>query len=539
MATKAPSNSGKSSITTAGKTVYLTNKELLAEIKRSKKTGEMSNTLARMLQLLCSKFAKKGNFVNYCVDEQTTALTKRGWLSHDQISESDMILSYDINTGQLVWSKVKGVYRNQYSGPMHRLTTQGMDALVTPNHKFVSVERGIIPVENIISNEHITLMGKPEHHSPTDKFQYPDWFVELVGWAITEGHYSTRSIKRHSIIITQKHGNKADRIRSCLDAGAIKYKEYTQANNIIRFHCTGTDITAIHHTTAPRRVLSPEFIVSLTQSQRLLLINTMTAGDGWDRPSGGKGYFQKCNDHTNAFLMLCTLAGITTSCTSVTCKTPSSGSHPTGGIYQGYNVILYAEPKLWCKAEHIDFNGGRQGPGGRKENKPNIPTELYSGTIWCPQTEYGTFVCRRNGYIYVTGNSYNEDMQAYAMMMLVRTWNSFNPEKSNNPFAFFTQCIKHSFIQYLNQEKRQRDVRDLLLIDSGLNPSYGYDDSGNRIGGPGIEDDQDFDAIRSVAASLESIRFNDGPIERDDKGAEITPVDIPEVDVEDSEPPLV
>lgn len=76
--------------------------------------------------------------------------------------------------------------------------------------------------------------------------------------------------------------------------------------------------------------------------------------------------------------------------------------------------------------------------------------------------------------------TYNEDMQAYAMMMLVRTWNSFNPEKSSNPFAFFTQCIKNSFIQYLNQEKRQRNIRDLVLVDQGLNPSYGFDQNAGR-----------------------------------------------------------
>ncbi len=70
--------------------------------------------------------------------------------------------------------------------------------------------------------------------------------------------------------------------------------------------------------------------------------------------------------------------------------------------------------------------------------------------------------------------TYNEDMQAYAMLMLVKTWRSFNPEKSNNPFAFFTQCIKNSFIQYLNQEKKQRDVRDSLLVDNGLSPSHTY-----------------------------------------------------------------
>lgn len=114
--------------------------------------------------------------------------------------------------------------------------------------------------------------------------------------------------------------------------------------------------------------------------------------------------------------------------------------------------------------------------------------------------------------------SYNEDMQGYAMMMLVRTWNSFDPDKSSNPFAFFTQCIKNSFIQYLNQERRQRNVRDLLLIDQGLNPSYGYD-TGDRTG---IQDEHDFEHIRDTAETLsKQSQFADSPIERDDKGVEI------------------
>jgi DNA-directed RNA polymerase specialized sigma24 family protein len=70
--------------------------------------------------------------------------------------------------------------------------------------------------------------------------------------------------------------------------------------------------------------------------------------------------------------------------------------------------------------------------------------------------------------------SYNDDMQGYAMLMLVKTWNSFDPAKSNNPFAFFTQCIKNSFIQYLNHEKTQRDIKNETLIAAGMNPSYGY-----------------------------------------------------------------
>lgn len=70
--------------------------------------------------------------------------------------------------------------------------------------------------------------------------------------------------------------------------------------------------------------------------------------------------------------------------------------------------------------------------------------------------------------------TYNDDMQAFAMLMLVRTWQAFDPLKSQNPFAFFTQCIHHSFIQYLNQEKKQRNIRDEILVQHGMSPSYSY-----------------------------------------------------------------
>lgn len=85
--------------------------------------------------------------------------------------------------------------------------------------------------------------------------------------------------------------------------------------------------------------------------------------------------------------------------------------------------------------------------------------------------------------------TYNEDMQSYAMFMLIKTWDKFDPEKSQNPFAFFTQCVKNSFIQYLNSEKRQRDIRDSLLVDKGMDPSYTYQIEQDEK--KGVEDEED------------------------------------------------
>ena len=38
-----------------------------------------------------------------------------------------------------------------------------------------------------------------------------------------------------------------------------------------------------------------------------------------------------------------------------------------------------------------------------------------------------------------------EDCMAFAMEDLCKYWNRFNPDKSNNPFAYFTQIAKNGF----------------------------------------------------------------------------------------------
>lgn len=73
--------------------------------------------------------------------------------------------------------------------------------------------------------------------------------------------------------------------------------------------------------------------------------------------------------------------------------------------------------------------------------------------------------------------SYNDDMQAFALMTVCKVWRSFDPAKSQNPFAYFTQTIKHAFFQFLNSERKQRDTRDALLVEQGDNPSHTYSES--------------------------------------------------------------
>lgn len=138
---------------------------------------------------------------------------------------------------------------------------------------------------------------------------------------------------------------------------------------------------------------------------------------------------------------------------------------------------------------------------------------------------------KKGNYINYT---YNEDMQAYAMLMLVRTWNSFKLEKSDNPFAFFTQCIKNSFSQYLNHEKRQRNVRDAILVDQGLTPSFGYAEDCNDRMAVSMDDEEDFDVIQTEVDTLKNLQFEEDLINTDPTTISEAAPPITDAEIEDA-----
>jgi len=76
-----------------------------------------------------------------------------------------------------------------------------------------------------------------------------------------------------------------------------------------------------------------------------------------------------------------------------------------------------------------------------------------------------------------SGYSFKEDMICEALANLCQNALKFDPERSDNPFSFYTTCINNTFLQFLNHEKKHRRIRDELLIDLGENPSYNFADA--------------------------------------------------------------
>lgn len=72
------------------------------------------------------------------------------------------------------------------------------------------------------------------------------------------------------------------------------------------------------------------------------------------------------------------------------------------------------------------------------------------------------------------GYSFREDMVSSAVENLCKNALKFDDEKYSNPFAFYTTAIHNSFLQFMADEKKHRNIRDSLLLDAGANPSFNF-----------------------------------------------------------------
>jgi hypothetical protein len=72
----------------------------------------------------------------------------------------------------------------------------------------------------------------------------------------------------------------------------------------------------------------------------------------------------------------------------------------------------------------------------------------------------------------VRGYTYNDEMKGQAILQLTQIGLQFDESKSDNPFAYFTAAVTNSFVRVINIEKKMQNIRDDILQENGMNPSY-------------------------------------------------------------------
>ena len=85
--------------------------------------------------------------------------------------------------------------------------------------------------------------------------------------------------------------------------------------------------------------------------------------------------------------------------------------------------------------------------------------------------------------------SYREDMISDGLENAVLCINNFDPEKSKNPFAYFTQVIYFAFIRRIQKEKRQMYVKHKVIENSVIQgTAVTSSESAGDAGGPAYID---------------------------------------------------
>lgn len=92
---------------------------------------------------------------------------------------------------------------------------------------------------------------------------------------------------------------------------------------------------------------------------------------------------------------------------------------------------------------------------------------------------------------------FREDMICDGIENCLQYIDNFNPEKSTNPFAYFTQIIYFAFLRRIQREKKQLEIKTKILERSGFDEVlYADSYSGDMAG------------YNSSSADMNSIKEN-------------------------------
>ena len=72
---------------------------------------------------------------------------------------------------------------------------------------------------------------------------------------------------------------------------------------------------------------------------------------------------------------------------------------------------------------------------------------------------------------------FREDMISDGIENCVQYIHNFDPEKSKNPFAYFTQIIHYAFLRRIQKEKKQLEIKTKIIEKTGYDEVMTVDDS--------------------------------------------------------------
>lgn len=334
---------------------------------------------------------------HYCVPMDTEILTRRGWLTYDQLVDGDETLGFNFETEKTEWTKVLGIVKYD-DAELFEARSHSWSVRTTGGHRWVAQDR---KTGRYYWN---TTGGDREGDGAPQKYlrKHTDTWViaaqmadgpglqldldeaELIGWLVTDGGQHDGFHNRgnnFSVHVWQTKPAGVLRLGEILtDRASYNGKGYRLRNAYARDLMKRARVT--HIKSAPELL---SMITEMTGEQRQAMLAGVIGGDGRlaSAPKSVNPSWQIMQDEGPLLDVITTLAYACGYRTTVT----KHGCSKNCWQHNGNPMIVnLGRPKV------STFNQGRVSVG-------NAP-------VWCPTTELGTWTARFGNNVVLTGNSH-------------------------------------------------------------------------------------------------------------------------------------
>jgi len=331
-----------------------------------------------------------------CLDMETEALTRRGWLKHKDIRDDDEVFSLDRDTNKGVWTPILRKFSRPNSETMVRVNARGIDMLVTPNHRVLSEKR---PQDKKYRVDY----GYSKASELPCRFKVPaaavaagdgvdlsDDQIRLAGWILTDGSIGYQgNSPRVSIWQSKQHSM----IESVLVGCGLEYGETIRQRNITQVCGKALVSEALPqreyrlNAENSRKALEiihtkeclPGWVADLDTRQFTVFLDALVSGDGsWASDGnraagvmyGARGFLDQLQALFVSFGLRC----------SITSAKGRDNDHRLN----------------FCRRDCIEV-----------VRKHAVSAAAAVGAVWCLTVPHGNFMVRRNGAAYFTGNCWS------------------------------------------------------------------------------------------------------------------------------------
>jgi TP901 family phage tail tape measure protein len=352
--------------------------------------ADMLNHIADVMGAAWKKFAGDGGpivaaarsqiGVPYCLPLRTKVLSRRGWLSHDDVRVGDETIGYNPETGASEWTMIRQVVQFD-DADLVRIGGDRWSVECTPEHRWLS-RSSKLPIPKMrrteeLGQSHHLVLAVPADTG--DGLPITDREARILGWLSSDGNVRERPGNGVEALIWQSKPHRITELRELLDGIATERIAEAADHRQDRstFHVPAKYVRDLMARSGHPHRDAPAIVLAMSASQRTAWLDSVIAADGT----------QVTRNHTVIYACDGPVRE------AITLAVYLSGHRPSESKLSGKDQWAPCFANGVCSPEYRPLRRGSRIDAGRAD-------------VWCVVTDLGSWTAEQDGQVFLTGNSW-------------------------------------------------------------------------------------------------------------------------------------